>query len=388
MLVTGWTLFKKRWIADFKYQRKVISTAVDWVVALYIFLPAIVIGTIIYVDIWRNIESYWLADIPFSIVIALLFFFALYGRFRSFMLEADILFLFDRKQLYQRFRGWSFLFSLLQLTLYTIVLLLLFLPILVQGYALGIKEVVLLFFILLGYRMTVYILKKLARRAFLRWIIPLALLYVFSINLLSYFSFEVLAFVSLVVFFAFCIWYLVNLIPTKRFYFQEVASEEKERSRYAKWILEMASATAEVEKTPIRLAKRPFFFRKSKRLFRERTPENGLLELLLKGFVRNAVLFTGYLQLIGITLFAIFILPLWGKWLIFIIAILFLQYNSWLKGLFEKLLDQQFFSVIPINKHVREQVWLRFKRWLMVPAISLFGLATIILSLVIILGGA
>src|SRR5699024_3674163 len=149
-------------------------------------------------------------------------------------------------------------------------------------------------------------------------------------------------------------------------------------------VLGMATS---VEKTPIRFGKRPIFLRRSRRFFQNSTPENGLLELLLKGFIRNSVYRGGYLRLIRITLFAIIMLPLWGKWLVFFISVLFFQYNSWLRGLFERLMDQQFFSVVPVNKELRERVWIRFKKCLMIPAISILGFVTVMISVVIWIGG-
>lgn len=381
--MTGWKLFKARFIDDFLYQRKVLGSVVDWVVFWYIILPTFVIGTVIYVDIWMNIESYWFDFIPFSVIVNLLLLLSLLGKFRTFMLEADILFILDRPKLYNALRSWAFSYSLFQLFISTTIVFVLALPFLVQGYGLGWMENIFLLIFLYGFRLTVYTLKKIIRNPVLRWITLIAM-YFITINLVTLLKFEILASIGVFLIISNCIWYLLKVVPIKHAYFQEVANESKERMRYLKLIFGMAR---EVEKPPISLGKRPLLNRKSRRFFSNITPEKGLLELLLKGFIRNSIYLTSYLQVISISFFAIIVLPLWGKWFVFLLAILFFHYNLWLRGLFERILDQEFFSVVPVDEQIREQVWVQFKRWLMIPAISFLGLATILLSILTKVGG-
>lgn len=205
------------------------------------------------------------------------------------------------------------------------------------------------------------------------------LLYIFSAWFAIKLPFNVLFFVGAGIILLIYFWQLTRLANTKKYFFQEVNEENKERVRYAQMILGLAQ---NVEKTPIRLGKRPIFLRKSKRLFKSNSPEDGLMELLLKGFLRHSVYRGGYLRLVAITAYAVLILPIWLKWLVFILFALFLNYNSWLKGLYEKLLDQSFFSIVPVERNVKERVWLRFKRWLMFPAVSIIGLLTIMMSII------
>lgn len=381
--MTGWKLFKARLMDDFLYQRKVLGSVIDWIVFFYIILPTFIIGTIIYIDIWINIESYWFDFIPFSVIVNILLLLSLLGKFRTFMLEADILFLLDRSKLYNALRSWAFSYSLFQLFISTTIVFVVVLPFLVQSYGLGWMENIFLLIFLIGFRLTAYIWKLFIRHPVLRWFTLLAM-YFITTHLATIIKFEYLASIGVFLIISNCTWYLSKVVPTKHAYFQEVANESKERMRYLKLIFGVAR---EVEKPPISLGKRPLLNRKSRRFFSNITPEKGLLELLLKGFIRNSIYITSYLQVISITFFVIIVLPLWGKWFVFLLAILFFQYNSWLRGLFERMLDQDFFSVVPIDKRLREQAWIRFKRWLMVPAICFLGIATIVLSVLAILGG-
>lgn len=381
--MTGWTLFKLRLLADFKYQWKIINAAVDWVALIYIILSPFIFAVVIYIDMWRDITSYWFTFLPFSSVVYLLFIFSLLGRFRFFMQEADIVFLMDCPKLYKGLRSWSFAYSLLRLLFSTILFMVIVLPFLVQGYGLELAELLFLFIFLIGYRLTIFTVKKMIHHPVLQWIF-IIFVSILSANAAAATSYVYLAFAGLILVLFWSSWHITKTIPAKRFFFREVSDENKEHVRYAKFILGLST---EVEKKPIRIRKRPLIFRKSGKIFRKRSPENGLFELLLKGFIRNSTFLSSYLQVIFLTFFAIIFLPIWMKWLIFILAVLFFQYNAWLRGLYENLLDQQFFNVIPFDEKICEKVWPRFKRWLVFPAISLLGIAAVAMSILTIIGG-
>lgn len=376
--MTGRKLFKVRFLEDMKYQQKILGIVVNWTVWLYIFLPFAIVGVIFYIDWWRNIASYWFEPLNPNLILVVFLLFFINSRFRSFMQEADQLFLLDRLKLYNEFRWVTYAYSLLHMLATTFLAILLVLPWLVKLVGLNLGEVLLLFIYLMAFRVLVAtILRVISHRvkrgslvgivyflaAFLIYLLPLTMLFVLG------------AFVLVLVF----AWHVLKVIPTKRFFFHEVSEENKERVRYAKFILGMATS---VEKPPTRLGKRPFLFRKSRRIFKESTPENGLLEVLIKGLLRHSVYLRSYLHLIGLTLFAITVFPVWMKWIVYILFVLFLQYNAWLKGLYEKMLDEYFFTVVPIKAQVREAVWLRFKRILMIPAVSFTGFVTLILTII------
>ncbi len=381
--MTGWTLFKSRLLADFKYQWKIINAVVDWVALIYIILSPVIFAVVIYIDMWRDITSYWFTFLPFSSVVYLLFIFSLLGRFRFFMQEADIVFLMDCPKLYKGLRSWSFAYSLLRLLFSTILFMVIVLPFLVQGHGLELAELLFLFIFLIGYRLTIFTVKKMIYHPVLQWIF-IIFVSILSANAAAATSYVYLAFAGLILVLFWSSWHITKTIPAKRFFFREVSDENKEHVRYAKFILGLSM---EVEKKPIRIRKRPLIFRKSGKIFRKRSPENGLFELLLKGFIRNSTFLSSYLQVIFLTFFAIIFLPIWMKWLIFILAVLFFQYNAWLRGLYENLLDQQFFNVIPFDEKICEKVWPRFKRWLVFPAISLLGIAAVAMSILTIIGG-
>src|SRR5699024_4705318 len=128
-----------------------------------------------------------------------------------------------------------------------------------------------------------------------------------------------------------------------------------------------------------RLGKQPILFRHSRKLFRQQTKKNGLLELLLKGFLRNKTLMSSYIQLIGFSLAGVILLPAMVKWIVFLIFISIV--HSWLKHVYDYLLKSRFFEIVPYDQNSLPAVWNRFRRWIGIPSILFVGSLTIILTL-------
>lgn len=377
--MTGRKLFKLRLIDDIKYQRKILGMFIDWIIWFYAFIPFLIFGVLFYIDIWKDTASYWPEILPGTVIIWLMLLLLTIVQFRMFMKEADQLFLLDRPKLYRGLRATAFSYSVLQKIGLTMLLLAIALPWLTQVIGLGVRQIFFLFVFLLAYQLLISTVKKIIRHPVMRWIL-IAVLFIFISNLVTYLSLDILFIASAASVIFLTAWNYYVMVPAKRYFFEEVNDEVKKRMRYAKLILGRAK---EVEQSPIRFGKRPLLFRNSRRIFKETNPENGLLEILLKGFLRHTVYLKSYFQIIGVTLFAITLLPIiWLKWVIFITFSLFLTYNSWLRGLYEKMLDEHFFSVVPIEKTVRDAVWWRFRRIFIIPAVILVGLIAVLMTFV------
>ncbi|MCF3944339.1 ABC transporter permease [Oceanobacillus alkalisoli] len=377
--MTGWKLFKLRFMDDIRYQRKILGMVIDWTIWFYAFIPFLIFGVLFYIDIWKDTASYWPEILPGTVIIRFLLLIVTIVQFRMFMQEADQLFLLDRLKLYRGLRRAAFSYSMLQKIGMSVLLLAIALPWLTQLIGLGVRQSFFIFTFLVAYQLLVATIKKVIRHPVKRWIL-IAVLFILSGNLLTYLTLDILFVASAALAIILIAWNYTVTVPAKRYFFEEVNDEIKERMRYAKMILGTAK---EVEKPPIRFGKRPLILRNGRRIFKQPNPESGLLELLIKGLLRHTVYLKSYFQVVGITLFAIALLPIvWLKWLVFLLFILFLNYNSWLKGLYMKMLDEYFFHVIPIEKPAREAVWLRFRRLLMIPAIILAGLAAVLMTFV------
>lgn len=93
--MSGRALFISRLKADCLYQLRIIKLVIDWTVALYIVLPAAGIGVYQYIK-WLNGGSFdngWQAGL---IVLAPAVF-TLFGSVRTFLMEADQLYLLQKR---------------------------------------------------------------------------------------------------------------------------------------------------------------------------------------------------------------------------------------------------------------------------------------------------
>ncbi|WP_461178355.1 ABC transporter permease [Virgibacillus ainsalahensis] len=365
--MTGRTIFFKRIREAFQFQWKVIRSVLDLTNMMYTIVPALIIGFLIYVQLWQDIHSYWHKEIPFFVLIGIILLLLLWGNFRTFLREADILFLIQRTSLFNKLKLWSFHYSLLQLILGTAFLIILILPILSLAYGLSRMEIVVLFTILLAYRLLMLTMKKLLIKSLYRWAV-LSLLFFITVYFILMLDGFLLMTISILTIFGVYYFYFSHFVKTKRYFLQEIVIEQREKVKYIKIIF---GFSMEVEKAPTSSANKPSYSRHAKRIFRVQNKENGLLEFLLKAFLRNKIYFSSYIQLMVATVFALFILPVWLKWVLFICFILFM--NHLLKNIYNRMLDHPFFGVVPYDRECIPNVWTRFKRWIFIPSFILVG---------------
>lgn len=369
--MSGRKLFFKRFVQELLYQWNVIQAVLDWSIILYIVIPTIILIPFLYVDVWQNIQIYWSDQVPFSILVLIVLLLSVTGNFRTYLLEADVIFLLQQKSLLYQLKLFGFLSSCIQLIAGTTFIFALILPILIQVYQFSGMHVVVLFFAICAFRFLFLTLKKIINRSFVKWLV---FLFAFLGSILSILQFDsaVIGGGGLLVVVVMFIFHLLQLTKTSRWFLKEIEIEVMERVKYIRLILNFSM---EIEKEPYKLKKRPiYFFPKSKRIFKIRNEENGLLELLIKAFVRNRSFVKSYFQLLIITISAIIVLPIWLKWVIFISCIFFI--NSWLSSIFKKMMNNHFFDVAPFNKDMSYQVWARFKKWVAYPVIIATGVLT------------
>lgn len=97
-MITPAQLFFRRVRAEWRFQYGVWKTAIDWTVALYIVIPAALIGLNYYALLWKN-QYGWMEGLSFNWLLIAVYIFAWSGWIRTFMEEGDQLFLL-------RCKGW------------------------------------------------------------------------------------------------------------------------------------------------------------------------------------------------------------------------------------------------------------------------------------------
>ncbi|UJL45238.1 ABC transporter permease [Virgibacillus sp. NKC19-16] len=376
-MMTGRQLFRRRFVEEWKFQWKVLRSVFDWSVILYVVVPALIIAPFVYIEMWQDIHLYWSEEIPFSILIGLILILFIIGNFRTFLLEADLLFLMQRKKLIYQLKLSGFLYSVLRVILSTALMFIVILPILVFIYDFLVMDISFLFIAVIAFRLSFLSLKKIITRTVTKWIVFPAVFMVSHLLILNMNS-MMLAVGSLLVIGFVCYFHMTQFVKTNRHFLQELAIEQSERVRYIKLILNFSQ---EVEKPPVKQGKRPMLFRNSGRFFQVRSKENGLLEFLLKAFLRNKGYMASYSQLVGLSLFGIIVLPVWLKWIVFLCFIFFV--NTWIKNIYREMMDSAFFAVVPYgDEELSDAVRPRFRRWIVIPSAVFVGGLSFLLSFI------
>lgn len=376
MQMMGKQLFWQRLREEWKFQISVIRSVFDLTVIVYFVVPALIIFPFVYHDVWNNVHLYWHAEIPMNLLIFILLLALLRGNFRTFIHEPDLLFIVQRRSLIQSLKRWSLHYSIGQFVVGTSAFIVLFLPILHSAYEYGFSDIVRLLSFLLTYRLVQLTIKKLIIHNFFRILIMTT---VFFLSLYIWQALTSLLFIVGYVIIMIGIYYLhyIKFIKTNKYFLQELDIERTERVRYIQLIFSFAQ---EVEKTPRRYLRKPLFFFPSKRIFYRLNDRQkmGLLEVLLKRFLRDRVLVMGYINLVSLSLVAIYFMPVWIKWIIF--SFFLFALSAWLRSIFDKLLDHSFFTIIIYDENIYFSTWKSFRKWLAFPMFLLVGCLTIILS--------
>jgi len=329
-----------------------------------------------YAEAWHSIDLYWSSLIPFPLLLAVLLLVSGSGHFRTYLLEADMLYLLQKKVILHELKLYGFLSSLLLKAAGTAVLFLFILPILVQSYQMTMLEVLLLYISVMAFRLLFITINKIISRKLYKWLI-FPVLYISLLMLQLAVNPVLYGIGSGVVILLLILYQLSQITKTNRWFQREIEIEQEERIKYIKLIITFSN---EVEKEKIITAKRPYIlFPESNRIFKHRTKANGLLEMLLKSFLRNKSYLKSYYQMTAITTGALIVLPLWLKWIVFFSFVAFIY--SWSKGIFNKMKASPFFAVIPFQKDLHYEVLPRFQNLIGLPAVILTGLLVILLTL-------
>lgn len=334
---------------------------------LYIAIPAMTMAPFLYADFWHHVHAYWSAQLPAFLLPALLLLLSGRGNIRTWLLDADLLFLIQKNGVLQQLKRCGLLSSLFFLVVSEVLLFVLAAPVLVGIYHFSQIQILSLFFMVSAFRLTVMTIKKFADKTLYRWLFlllsySLANGLVLTLHTALWLLCGTASLAALI-----CLnW--TQLAKTNR-WFRDMEIENTEHVRLIRFILQFSS---EIEK-PLSIKRRPLvFFRRSGRLFKTVNKENGLLELLLKTFFRNKGYMLAYLQLTGITCLAVMLLPFWLKWCVYVLCIPFAWF--WLKIVLRKMTASPFFRIVPFDPKISGSVQSRFQKWLGLPVILVTGI--------------
>jgi ABC-2 type transport system permease protein len=338
--ISSLTLFSQRLWEEWKFQTRVIRSILDWTIIMYILVPWLVVFGFIYRSWWIE-QPEWIEQIPSVLIIVLGYLAAWTGNYRTFIQEADKVFLVKHPFLYIAFKRISYGYSLFFQTLGIGFVTILFLPFFIHTYEYTFTQVALFFLLLTTLKWLVMAIKpkltkiegKFIRSVFrgLAFILgSWTIQFIYSYWILGSMILPILA---SILFAILAVALYAPALSKLSNFDEELANEQKERNKYMNSVLTLSP---ELEKVKVSNRKRPWLYRKSGRMFKNRSVENGFSELFLKVLIRNSTYWSGYLQIVSITIAALIIVPpVWIKVVVFIAFVVML--HSWLMSIWSQI---------------------------------------------------
>jgi ABC-2 type transport system permease protein len=342
-MLTPAKLFLKRLTAHGRFQWSVFRLVVDWIIALYFIVPALIIAGFQYHSWWSG-APVWIKHVPYSIVVLVLYRVATMGTVRLFIEEGDQLFLLQHPRWISRLKQLGMVYSFLFHFIVSAAILSLLAPLLIVHYLLTPSELVMLFLYLLAFRNLSAFLKHFLSIRYVGWrfwLGSLGLQLVMSTVFVStflYMKFEFFIVSGEIIVLAYFTYVLMKLrLKLKGTFARDIEHEQTQRLKFIALLLKR-----NVEKKPKEPRLKPFFFTHSSLIFKQRNSANGLTELYLKSFVRSGIQLKLYLQFIAIgTVFlALPILPKTVKVILWLVLSAF--FCNWLKAYWFEVMDSPF----------------------------------------------
>lgn len=326
---------KKHW----KGNIRIFRIIADWTIWVYMIIPAIVVFFIVYFSWWKETPE-WISGLPFELFFFLSYLFAWMGQYRTFIEEADQAFLMKKKRTFISLKRWGVIYSVLLETGKFVLVFCLFLPFMVNYYALPQTQIFLFFFLFISMKFLImhvkFRLRKIERKLY-RNIVQMGLFVLLMQVLFQLWNgFPTLCIPISFVFMLGAFFFHFRTTKDLFLFARELEMEREEKMKLTNTIF---SLSPDIEKFPISNRKRPLLFRKSRLIFKNRTFINGFKELYIKTFLRNRAYYGVFLQIISLTSVCIILIPpLWAKAVIFLGFLIMMR--NWIDGTWERIISK------------------------------------------------
>jgi len=353
-MITVKKLFRHRLVSGWAYQYSIWKTVVDWIVALYIVIPFSALFIDAYISWWRQIPT-GLSNVPLNAFLVIVLLFAWSGTIRIFVEDADQIFLSQRTTWIKRLIKYSIAYYIGSGFLITLLFCIVLAPFLLLHYGFTIHSFLWLIISTFLLKASIGILKQLVEFRFQGWkrvLVTMVLLVtsgvylqltaIFLINQLILF---LLLFFLLLIVLILLIYQRVSLKGTL---LRDISMGQAAKLKFANVLLRYQGTYT---KKPIIFRTRPWLFRNSNLIFKQRTPENGLVELCLKSTLRHRANILLYLQGIGAyVLFLSLFPPVW-KWVLWGVSIIF--WTSLVKVYWLESVNSPYVSLFPLRAETK-----------------------------------
>ncbi|MFT4399685.1 ABC transporter permease [Bacillus sp. SW14] len=341
--MNGRSLFFRRLFDYYRYQFKVLHAVIDWTVALYIVLPALAFVIYQYIDLMngRGLFYEWSEVMEWRWLYAVCVLIVCTGSIHTFLMEADNVFLLQKKELIYQLKRYALVYSFLVTLGKWLLLFFIVLPFISHSVHITLAESAALLCYLFGLHMFFLSLKQDRIRkprsisGRVAEILVRAVLFAGSAGLIIFTEWGLLALFG-ILFFIFV--FVRSLKKTASFsaFEAEVTEEKKSRLALAGLVM-MMSQEAGMPKVKDRMRRKPLLFRNSRRIFKKRTIYTGYKELFFKVLLRNGEYIRRMCMLLSAFAVLIFVSPIWLKLIALLVYIGVCRYILTL--IFDKVMD-------------------------------------------------
>ncbi|SEU29274.1 ABC-2 type transport system permease protein [Paenibacillus sp. NFR01] len=370
---SGKALFRRRLVSHFHEQWKMIRTAADWTVLLYILIPGALLGGRFYYGFWQGELPDWVGKLPFALFLLPLVYLIVSGSVLLFLQEGDALFLRQRERWMQALIRRGLLYSLGVTALKLAAVFAVLLPFIVrsQGVSSGAAWSLLLLTVacgwcvkLLGHRV------KVRYQGFRRWLrlIPAVSVTVgIYVRVGAYGRDDLwLPLLTAAVYLAVGAWAFRSRLRLRGTFLGDVREDYKQRMRIAALLLRG------VLDKPRPTRYRPWIFRKSQPLLRSRDAVTRFAAAAIKALLRNPSHLKLYLQFTGVALIAVAIVPSFLKWPIYAVLLLLMAY--WLSSFWLVFSGDDYIGILPFTKGQKADAGTKALPIMLMPAALLCAL--------------
>ena len=300
-------LFLRRLLDDARSQYKVISIVIDWVIMLYIVVPVGLILLSIHVQLWTISLPFWLVNLPFQYTTFIFVLVTILGSLILRLEAADVLFIKQHTKVMNGLKRYGLLYSLLIQGLLIGIILFYLSPIFVRVYGMNVIAIIQLFLVMYLLKSIYMILANLIQVCIKGWRSKVILFILTPATIGVYWlwlnfirnQYFILFALSLALLLGFMSWYRLKKVDR---FEAELAEDQRIKGKLTAFLVTQAVGK------PRKLRTKPILFKKSNKLFKLRSPENRLAEIMIKSFIRGEG-FKTYLQMSALAFIATIMSP-------------------------------------------------------------------------------
>ena len=274
---------------------------------LYIVVPVGLILLSIHVQLWTISLPFWLVNLPFQYTTFIFVLVTILGSLILRLEAADVLFIKQHTKVMNGLKRYGLLYSLLIQGLLIGIILFYLSPIFVRVYGMNVIAIIQLFLVMYLLKSIYMILANLIQVCIKGWRSKVILFILTPATIGVYWlwlnfirnQYFILFALSLVLLLGFMSWYRLKKVDR---FEAELAEDQRIKGKLTAFLVTQAVGK------PRKLRTKPILFKKSNKLFKLRSPENRLAEIMIKSFIRGEG-FKTYLQMSALAFIATIMSP-------------------------------------------------------------------------------